>query len=377
MARYYVGLDVHSKDCVFAIQDEAGKTLGQGSVSTSPEGLLGMRNRYALPAGTPVGLETGTVAFYVARMLSRMELAPIVIDAHEVRLKAHRPLQKSDRRDALEICEGLRRGSYRSIVHVPPENITALRDSRSRRRHFVRLQTAEVNAVKRLLRAAGWERSSRPSLRTETGWDRLLAALAIDPTLRAYVEQHRALWTCARQQITALETMLAAQQQEFTVDLERLQTVPGVGPIVALTAIAVFSDVQRFPTAKHAASYAGLVPSTDQSGDRDVHGRITRRGSNALRAMLCEAAHHASRPNHPLHPYFVSLSVRRGYRMAVGRWRIGCAESCGRCCGTARASTRASWAWRWARSRRPRCGSTVSSEWSPCRHSRRVCPSDT
>jgi transposase len=317
MPRYYVGLDVHSRDCVFAIQDEAGKTIGQGSVSTTPEGLLGLRHRYDLSPGTPVGLETGTVAFYVARMLARMELAPVVIDAHEVRLKAHRPLQKSDRRDATEICEGLRRGIYRSIVHVPPEGITMLRDSLSRRRHFVRLQTAEVNAVKRLLRAAGYERSSRPSLRTEAGWDRLLTALTIDPPLRVYVEQHRAVWSCARQQITALETLLVTQQQAFAADIERLQSIPGVGPIVALTAIAVFSDVQRFPTAKHAASYAGLVPSTDQSGRRDVHGRITRRGSNELRAMLCEAAHQASRPKHPLHPYFMSLSVRRGYKMAV------------------------------------------------------------
>ena len=71
------------------------------------------------------------------------------------------------------------------------------------------------------------------------------------------------------------------------------------------------------PSAKHAASYAGLVPSTDQSGDRDTHGHITKRGSAALRTMLCEAAHHAQRPNHPLHPYFVRLCAHRGYKMAV------------------------------------------------------------
>jgi hypothetical protein len=33
--------------------------------------------------------------------------------------------------------------------------------------------------------------------------------------------------------------------------------------------------------------------------------------------MLCEAAHHAGRPEHPLHPYFTTLCVRRGYRMAI------------------------------------------------------------
>ena len=61
-----------------------------------------------------------------------------VIDAHEVRVKAHRPPQKSDRRDAFELCEGLRRGIYRAIVHVPPARIGALRETLSRRRHFVR-----------------------------------------------------------------------------------------------------------------------------------------------------------------------------------------------------------------------------------------------
>ena len=99
--------------------------------------------------------------------------------------------------------------------------------------------------------------------------------------------------------------------------MKRLETVPGVGPIVALTAIAVFAEVSRFASAKHAASYAGLVPSTFQSGERDAHGHITKRGSAELRAMLCEAAHHARRPVHPLHPHFARVCARRGYKTAV------------------------------------------------------------
>jgi transposase len=135
--------------------------------------------------------------------------------------------------------------------------------------------------------------------------------------VRAYVEQHRALWRCGREQIATLEAALAQQQVAFAEPLRRLQTIPGVGPIVATTAIAIFSDVDRFPDAKHAASYGGLVPATYQSGERDAHGRITKRGAAELRAMLCEAAHHASRPDHPLHPYFAPLCARRGYKMAV------------------------------------------------------------
>ena len=54
-------------------------------------GLRGMRDRFALPEGTQVALESGTVAFFVARQLKGLGLEPVVVDAHEVRLKAHRP----------------------------------------------------------------------------------------------------------------------------------------------------------------------------------------------------------------------------------------------------------------------------------------------
>jgi len=124
MRKYYVGLDVHSKKSAFVIEDEGGKVIARGEVPTTPEGFWGLQATYHLANGTQVALETGTVAFFVARQLGRLGLDPIVVDAHEVRLKAHRPNQKSDGRDAFELCEGLRRGIYRSIVHVPRPEIS-------------------------------------------------------------------------------------------------------------------------------------------------------------------------------------------------------------------------------------------------------------
>jgi transposase len=314
----YVGLDVHSKASVFVIQDGHGQVRAQGEMPTTPDGFRRWHEAQHLPAGTPVALESGTVAFFVARELSGLGCAPRVVDAREVRLKAHRPTQKSDRRDAFELCDGLRRGIYRAIVHVPPRPVARLRELLGRRRHVVRLETAQVNAVKRVLRGAGLGHLSR-SLGTEVAWAKLLATLAGHGELRDCIEPHRALWGCARAQRTALETALTAHvaAPAFAPDLRRLQTIPGVGPIVAATVLAVFSDVRRFADAKHAASYAGLVPATYHSGDREAYGRITKRGSGELRAMLCEAAHHASRPTHPLHPYFASLCAKRGYKMAT------------------------------------------------------------
>ena len=65
-----------------------------------------------------------------------------MIDAHEVRRKAHRSEQKSDTCDAPELCEGLRHRFYRSVVNVPSAEIEELCTMLPRRRHFIRIQTA-------------------------------------------------------------------------------------------------------------------------------------------------------------------------------------------------------------------------------------------
>lgn len=316
MSARYVGLDAHSKNCVYMIQDESGRKVGEGTVPTTLEGLALLRERNQLPEGTRVVLESGTVAFFVARRLQALGLDPIVVDAAEVRAKALRPNQKSDRRDAIELCEGLRRGIYRTRVHVPPENIEQLRETLGRRRHFVRIRTMEVNAAKRLLRTSGLPTQAR-GLTSAKAWEKLLRAVTFSPSLHGHLSAHYALWTCAQEQIAKLGESLEAQGAPFRAQLERMQTVPGVGPIVALTALAAFSDVARFPSAKHAASYAGLVPTGYDSGEKVRHGRITKRGSSELRSMLCEAAHHAARSNNPFNPFFTAIAARRGYKMAI------------------------------------------------------------
>jgi transposase len=319
MTRIYTGLDVHSKETSYAIQSEAGKLLGEGSVPTTPAGFEKLRDQFKLPPDSVVGLESGTVAFYAARVLARLGLRPVVIDAREVRAKARRKNQKSDRRDALDICHGVRTQSYQSIVHVPPESIIVMRETLSRRRHFVRAATSEVNAAKRLLRSAGLPNLAFPKLKTTIAWKKLLKQVADEDSLTKFLSIHFQAWQTATAVVAALDVELdkLEKQETFAESSRRLQTIPGVGQVVALTAIAVLSDVQRFKSSKEAASYAGIVPSTFHSGEREASGHITKRGSAELRAMLCEAAHHSARSTHPLYPFFTELCVRRGYKMAI------------------------------------------------------------
>jgi len=124
------------------------------------------------------------------------------------------------------------------MVSVPPKDIRAMRDAISRRRHFVKVRTAQVNAVKFLLRSAGKEVLAR-SLRAEAGWNRLMAALSDAPALQAHVLQHRALWRCAREQIESLEHEVRELGRPWKKELDLLDSIPGVGTIVASTALAI------------------------------------------------------------------------------------------------------------------------------------------
>ena len=116
----YIGMDVHCKQTTFVAQTETGDVVRQGKIGTNGNGFQEMLEAVGAEHGTAVGMESGIQATWVSRLLRELGMEPVVINAHEVRAKARRQNQKSDCRDAFEICDGVRRGLYVSIVYVPP-----------------------------------------------------------------------------------------------------------------------------------------------------------------------------------------------------------------------------------------------------------------
>jgi len=311
------GLDVHSKQCTYAIQDLSGKLIGKGEFKTTPLGISEWVKRYELGPNTKIGMETGLITAFVARTLMAAGVEDVVIiNATEVRAKARRRTQKSDTGDAFEICDGVRRDIYVSLVELPDAATQKLRDKLATRRQFVTSATMQVNAIKSVLRKAGLGSLSR-SLKNEKAFASLLSEPQMDDELKATIQAHQRLWTAARAEVKDIEKQLKELQSARGAEVERLQTMPGVGPIVALTALAYFSRPARFKNAKHAASYTGLVPQMFNSADRECYGHITKKGPNELRAMLCEAAQHASKKKHPLHAIYRKIHSKKGHKVAV------------------------------------------------------------
>jgi len=131
------------------------------------------------------------------------------------------------------LCEGLRRDFYRSVVHVPTPAISALRTTLSRRRHFVRVQVAEVNAVKRLLRGTGRDGGRRGSLRTDDHWSRLRACEVVPPDLANHLQHHYAVWRQAAAQVRALDLTLGEMARDLRDSVRRLEPRKPCGAVLS------------------------------------------------------------------------------------------------------------------------------------------------
>jgi transposase len=318
MEKVYIGMDVHSKSNYVVVQNAAGDVIKEGSIPATSEEikafLMGIGNG-RMPEDAKIGFESGQQAMWMSKYIGSLGMEPIIIDAREVRRKTRRDGQKSDRRDAYEICDGIRRGIYSSIVYVPEDRILKLRSILMRRRHFVRVCTGEINAAKYQLRAVGLSTSSVP-LDTETGWKKMLKKFEQEPFID-YSVMHSEVWKMAAGKIKELEAELREALEPFKEVLEILTSVPGVGLLTAATYIAVIATPKRFPDSSRVVSYAGLATSTYDSGETERHGHITRRGSAELRSMLCEAAQQARNPRNPLNPFFVRVCAKSGYKRAI------------------------------------------------------------
>ena len=97
-----------------------------------------------------------------------------------------------------------------------------------------------------------------------------------------------------------------------TPQAQLLMTVPRISYYSALLILSEIGQIERFPTAKHLCSYAGLVPSVYSSGSKSFHGRITKQGSRWLRWICVEISIHAANGDGAFQNLYRRICRRRG-----------------------------------------------------------------
>lgn len=118
--------------------------------------------------------------------------------------------------------------------------------------------------------------------------------------------------------IACLDGEVAERLRPFAEEVERLDTIPGVGRRTAEILVAEMGlDMSRFPTAGHLASWAGMCPGNNESAGKRKTGK-TRKGDQWLRAALIETARASARARHTyLGALYGRLARRRGKQKAA------------------------------------------------------------
>jgi len=224
-------------------------------------------------------------------------------------------INKTDRNDARGIAQMMRVGLYRP-VHVKTLRSQKLRMLLTHRKLLQSKAIAIENDLRGTLRNFGLKVGIAGWTRFEARIEELVEDV---PDLAVLIEPLLVVRRVLREQIAVLHRRLLTLVRDDEV-CRRLMTIPGVGPVVALTYRATVDVPARFRKSKSVGAVFGLTCSREQSGERDRPGAISRCGDEMMRAMLYEAAHSMlvrSTRWSWLKAWAMQIAKRRGMKRAI------------------------------------------------------------
>jgi transposase len=343
------GLDVHKKSIVVCriIPAEEGWQKETRRFGTMTQDLLALSDWLRAGRVTQVAMESTGVYWKPVYNILENEFGVMIVNAYHIKFV---PGRKSDVSDAQWIAELLQHGLLKAS-YVPEQPQRDLRDLIRYRTSLVQDRTREINRVQKVLEDANIKLASvisdvlgvsgremlealikgidDPEILAQFARGRMRAKIeALELALSGQVrDSHRVLLRLHLEHIDTLTETIQALNLEIdqrvapfdqNVLLQRLDEIPGVGLDVAQVIVAELgTDLSRFPSAAHAASWAGLSPGKNESAGRNRSGR-TRPGNQYLKSALVQAAHAAGKTKDTyLSAQYRRLTARRGKKRAA------------------------------------------------------------
>lgn len=345
--RRCAGLDVHQRTVVACLRSQRGAQAEREvrTFATTSSGLLALGDWLEEQGCEAAVMESTGVYWKPVWHLLEGRVDLTLANAQEVR---NLPGRKSDVQDAEWLADlhahGLVRGSF-----VPPTPIQELRDLTRTRTQLVREMSRHVQRLHKTLQDANVKLTSvLTDIVGVTGRAMLEAMIAgksdvvelsalrrgpvkataeeLQEALRGRVrEHHRFMLRLHLDQIDALEDSIEKLDQRiarclepFRPALELLTSMPAVREVTVAVLLAELGpSVERFPTAGHLLSWAGLCPKSDESAGKR-RSTATRHGNRWLKAALIQAAWPAVRVKGSYHQaLFLRLRSRRGPKKAI------------------------------------------------------------
>ena len=343
------GLDVHKAQvtaCVRVPGRGRERVQEVAEFQTTVRGLLALRDWLKAHRVRQVAMEATGVYWKPVWAILEDEFDCLLCNARHVKQV---PGRKTDVSDAAWLCQLLEAGLLQRSF-VPPKPIRALRNLTRYRKAQIGERQREANRLHKLLEDTGIKldcvasdilgasgRAMLDALVAGTSDPEVLAELAKGklrakiPALREalvgrFDRQHALIVSAILahldfldEQIQLLSDEIEDQLAPFAAAVELLCTIPGVQRRTAEVIVAeIGTEMSRFPSSRHLASWAGQCPGNDRSAGRRRSGK-TRHGSKWLDSALTEAAMAATRTNDVyLAAQYQRLRPRRGHGRALG-----------------------------------------------------------
>jgi len=280
---YFVGLDVSKEETAICVRDDGGRIVLAAKTATDP---VAITDRLAALDQPPVRviLETGRMSNWLYQSLVELGLPAVCVDARQAHAVLSQMHNKTDANDAAMLADLARAGFYRQVT-VKSRTAQERRTLLQARDLTIRQRLDIDNTIRGLLANLGLKlpkaRRAFPNRVEEAIESSAALPSIVRPLLRV-----RGMLVLA---LAELDRKLLREARTHSGS-RRLMSVPGVGAVTAFAFIATIDDPARFRSSRAVGAYLGLTPRRYQSGERDVSGRISKRGDRTMRTLLYEAA---------------------------------------------------------------------------------------
>src|ERR1039457_198150 len=287
---YYIGLEVHKRTISYCVKDAAGKIHQEGKIGSTRRELDSWIK--TLPQPRMIAMEATIFTGWIDdHLLPHAEQVKV---AHPLMLRAIAAAKKkNDRIDAGKIADCLR-CDFLPECHMASTEIRDRRRTLRYRHLLVRQMVQMKNRVSGLLLETGVSHNKQRLHKVGYFRELLSSNEEVHENIRPLLRLSRE--TIVRCQKTEYALVSSLERDPLLADrLKRLRTVPGVGPITALTWALEIGDVARFRSVKQAISYCGLCGEEKSSADKVLRTPLSKQRNKHIQHVLVEAAKLAPR----------------------------------------------------------------------------------
>lgn len=290
----YVGMDVHKESfslCSYTIEEEKAKYLQK--IESSHKSVLKyldfLRTIYGDDVTFICGYEAGCLGYTLYHQLTYYGVKCVILAPTTMLEQRSRKRIKTDKRDAALIARCLAQHNY-SPVHIPTEKDEETKEYlRMRDDHKLALKKIKQQILALCLRHNCRYEGNSNWTEAHLKW---LKALKPEGLYKEILDEYLLTYQTLVDKIERMDKRIEelASQEEYKASVKKLCCFIGVKTQTALSVVVEVGDFKRFATAQQFASYFGLVPGENSSGEGQNRLGITKAGNRHVRLLLIEAA---------------------------------------------------------------------------------------